>query len=149
MKVKSESEVAQSCPTPSNPMDCSLPGPSVHGIFQARVLEWVAISFSTRIKLCVRCSGNTQKGHQTQFMGEASLKWSKNEAEMGRQNVPRQTGVSEGLACSRNSGPLAMLWLESNISGEVTNKVSRAQEEARSYEPYKSLDFILKSMVSH
>ena len=46
MKVKSESEVAQSCLTPSDPMDCSLPGPSVHGIFQARVLEWVAIAFS-------------------------------------------------------------------------------------------------------
>jgi len=46
MKVKSESEVAQSCPTPSDPMDCSLPGLSVHGIFQARVLEWVAIAFS-------------------------------------------------------------------------------------------------------
>ena len=42
MKVKSESEVAQSCPTLSDPMDCSLPGSSVHGIFQARVLEWVA-----------------------------------------------------------------------------------------------------------
>ena len=40
MKVKSESEVTQSCPTLSNPMDCSLPGSSVHGIFQARVLEW-------------------------------------------------------------------------------------------------------------
>ena len=46
MKVKSESEVAQSCPTPSDPMDYSLPGSSVHGIFQARVLEWVAIAFS-------------------------------------------------------------------------------------------------------
>ena len=46
MKVKSESEVAQSCPTLSNSMDCSLPGSSVHGIFQARVLEWVAIAFS-------------------------------------------------------------------------------------------------------
>ena len=45
MKVKSESEVAQLCPTLRNPMDCSLPGSSVHGIFQARVLEWVAISF--------------------------------------------------------------------------------------------------------
>ena len=43
MKVKSESVVAQSCPTPSDPMDCSPPGPSVHGIFQARVLEWVAM----------------------------------------------------------------------------------------------------------
>ena len=43
MKVKSESEVAQLCPTPSDPMDCSLPGSSVHGIFQARVLKWGAI----------------------------------------------------------------------------------------------------------
>ena len=46
MKVKSEGEVAQSCLTPSNPMDCSLPGSAVHGIFQARVLEWGAIAFS-------------------------------------------------------------------------------------------------------
>ena len=46
MKVKRESEVAQSCPTLSDPMDCSLPGSSVHGIFQARVLEWGAIAFS-------------------------------------------------------------------------------------------------------
>ena len=45
MKVKSESEVAQSCPTLSDPMVCSLPGSSVHGIFQARVLEWGAIAF--------------------------------------------------------------------------------------------------------
>jgi len=51
MKVKSESEVAQSCPTLSDPMDCSLPGSFVHGIFQARVLEWVAIAFSIRIRL--------------------------------------------------------------------------------------------------
>ena len=46
MKVKSESEVAQSCPTLSDLMDCSLPGSSVHGIFQARALEWGAIAFS-------------------------------------------------------------------------------------------------------
>ena len=46
MKVKSESEVAQSCPTLSDSMDCSPPGSSVHGIFQARVLEWGAIAFS-------------------------------------------------------------------------------------------------------
>ena len=46
MKVKGESEVTQSCPTLSDPMDCSLPGSSVHGIFQARVLEWGAIAFS-------------------------------------------------------------------------------------------------------
>ena len=46
MKVKSESEVTQSCPTLSDPMDCSPPGSSIHGIFQPRVLEWVAIAFS-------------------------------------------------------------------------------------------------------
>ena len=46
MKVKSESEVVQSCPTLSDPMNCSLPGSSIHGIFQARVLEWGAIAFS-------------------------------------------------------------------------------------------------------
>ena len=46
MKVKSESEVGQSCPTLGDPMDCSLPGSSIHGIFQARVLEWGAIAFS-------------------------------------------------------------------------------------------------------
>ena len=49
MKVKTESEVAQSCPTVSDPMDCSPPGSSIHGIFQARVLEWGAIAFSGSI----------------------------------------------------------------------------------------------------
>ena len=49
MKVKSESEVTQSHPTLCDPMDCSLPGSAVHGIFQARVLEWVAIAFSNLI----------------------------------------------------------------------------------------------------
>ena len=46
MKVKTESEVTESCPTLSDPMDCSLLGSSVHGLFQARVLEWGAIAFS-------------------------------------------------------------------------------------------------------
>ena len=50
MKVKSESEVAQSCLTLSDPMNCSLPGSSAHGIFQARVLEWGAMAFS---EICV------------------------------------------------------------------------------------------------
>ena len=66
MKVKSENEVAQvvylkvtqSCPTPSDPMDCSLPGSSIHGIFQARVLEWGAIAFSNEIDSAQEmCSG--------------------------------------------------------------------------------------------
>ena len=50
MKVKSESEVAQLCPTLSDPMYCSPPGSSVHGIFQARVLEWGAIAFSNTLE---------------------------------------------------------------------------------------------------
>ena len=59
MKVKSESEVTQLCPTLSDPMDCSLPGSSVHGIFQARVLEWGAIDFSaisSRLFISLACS---------------------------------------------------------------------------------------------
>ena len=56
MKVKSQSKVAQSCLTLSDPMDCSLPGSSVHGIFQARVLEWGAIAFSDR-----ECSSEQKK----------------------------------------------------------------------------------------
>ena len=53
MKVKSESEVSQPCPTLSDTMDCSLPGSSVHGIFQARVLEWGAIAFSENNSYCI------------------------------------------------------------------------------------------------
>ena len=55
MKVKSESEVSQSCPTLSDTMDYSLPGSSIHGIFQARVLEWGAIAFSeqNRMNYCL------------------------------------------------------------------------------------------------
>ena len=55
MKVKSECEVAQSCPTVSDLMDCSLPGSSAHGIFQARVLEWDALAFSNKAQL-MKCN---------------------------------------------------------------------------------------------
>ena len=58
MKVKNESEVAQSCLTLSDPVDCSLPGSSIHGILQARVLEWGAIAFSENsleIQFIVTC----------------------------------------------------------------------------------------------
>ena len=55
MKVKSESEVAQSCPTPSDPVVCSLLGSSTHGILQARVLEWGTIAFSGPLYFCTVC----------------------------------------------------------------------------------------------
>ena len=61
MKVKSESEVAQSCPTLSDPMDCSPPGSSVHGIFQARVLEWGAIAFSELWFICCQIFATTMQ----------------------------------------------------------------------------------------
>ena len=65
MKVKSESEFAKSCLTSSNPMDCSLPGSSIHGIFQARVLEWGAIAFSKY--LCILRLYLTQKSGHVEF----------------------------------------------------------------------------------
>ena len=59
MKVKSDSEVAQSCPTLSDPIDYSLPGSSIYGIFQARVLEWGAITFSSIYPTPVYSSKNS------------------------------------------------------------------------------------------
>ena len=64
MKVKSESEVAQSCPTLSDPMDCSLLGSSIHGIFQARVLEWGAIAFSEWLKQLSNIAADGDCSHE-------------------------------------------------------------------------------------
>jgi len=63
MKVKSESEVTQSYLTLSDPMDCSPPGSSVHGIFQARVLEWVAIAFSVDLPVREVPNVETKRGN--------------------------------------------------------------------------------------
>ena len=65
MKVEGESEVTPLCPALSNPMDCSLPGSSVHGMFQARVLEWVAIAFS----------GNTGDPGSIPGLGRSPEEW--------------------------------------------------------------------------
>ena len=72
MKVKSESEVAQSYSTLSNPMDRSLAGSSVHGIFQARVLEWAVIAFSGTWKLV---GANVRTLKQTDLLHSKKLKW--------------------------------------------------------------------------
>ena len=61
---ESESEVTQSCPTPRDPMDCSPPGSSVHGIFQARVLEWVAIAFSSPYTTLTQTTGPSLEGQK-------------------------------------------------------------------------------------
>ena len=70
MKVKSESEVAQPCPTLSDPMDCSLPGSSAHGIFQARILEWGAIAFLTFKKLLLVKYGDSIREEYLQLSGK-------------------------------------------------------------------------------
>ena len=79
MKGKSENEVAQSCPTLCDPMDCSLPGSSAHGIFQARVLEWVAIAFShyRGLECKSRKSRNTWSNRQIWLW---SAEWSRAKA---------------------------------------------------------------------
>ena len=66
-KVKSESEVAESCPTLSNPMDCGPPGSSIHGIFQARVLEWGAIAFSVSVSTFPKGVRDLRAKFQPQF----------------------------------------------------------------------------------
>ena len=61
MKVKSESEVTQSCPSLNDPMDCSPPGSSIHGSFQARVLEWGAMAFSLQKSFVEQGSGSMKE----------------------------------------------------------------------------------------
>ena len=73
MKVKSEREVTQLCPTLRDPIDCSLPGSSIHGIFQARVLEWGAIAFSALCYSCVQISCS----FYTSNIWEENVPWNK------------------------------------------------------------------------
>ena len=73
MKIKSESEVAQLCLTLRDPMDCSVPGSSAHGIFQARVLEWGAIAFS--IKKPSDCLIVKTKYHKTHLTRSCNDFW--------------------------------------------------------------------------
>ena len=94
MKVKSEneSEVAQSCPTLSNPMDCSLPGSSVHGIFQARVLEWGAIAFSET------APGLMQKGSQSLISFFRGNHTSQIEIDLFKKEKHKGVSVTRDLA---------------------------------------------------
>ena len=75
MKVKSENEVVQSCLTLRNPMDCSLPGLSIHGVFQARVLEWGAIAFSLLPSSVYEVPWAGTKGGLLQVLAVTQLKF--------------------------------------------------------------------------
>ena len=75
MKVESESEATQSCPTLSDPTDCSLPGSSIHGIFQARVLQWGAIAFSKNWAAC--CGYNSKQDDRLPALRDLAFCWEK------------------------------------------------------------------------
>ena len=88
MKVKSESEVTQSCPTLSDPMDCSLPGSSIHGIFQARVLEWGAIAFSeTNPSNTLILDFQPQDWENKVHIVCGTLLWQPQQTNTGRQSI--------------------------------------------------------------
>ena len=102
MKVKSESGVTQSCPTLSDPMDCSLPGSSIHGIFQARVLEWGAIVFSDSVKGVCNFLGSVSPLVRFEMAGQCyscySLvlfgKWRRESPWRMRAGRPQRRGLS-------------------------------------------------------
>ena len=106
MQVKSESEVAQSCPTLSNPMDCSLPGSSVHGIFQARVQEWGAIAFSgsassgslkTAVKVLARTVSSQDSVGRICFQAHSFGFWSLEPSRVGqKRSFPCHVAFSVG-----------------------------------------------------
>ena len=92
MKVKSESEVAQPCPTLSDPMGCSQPGSSVHGIFQARVLEWDAIDKRLLLIQATVCQHNGQPGRNGQILRYGLLRLNQEEIEnMNRPATSTET----------------------------------------------------------
>ena len=86
MKVKSESEVAQSCLTLSNPMGCSPPGPSIHGIFQARVLEWGSIAFSFLSSSAHKASASPRHLPEMQILRSHTTSTGPKTGEVGPRN---------------------------------------------------------------
>ena len=102
MKVKSESEAAQSCPTLSDPTDYNLPGSSVHGIFQARVLEWGAIAFSvppcSQVQFTSRRGGYRDAQRLGSFLAPPSL--TRDPGESLSNSVPLGSLLQSGRSSS-------------------------------------------------
>ena len=117
---ESESEDAQSCPTPSDPMDCSLPGSSIHGIFQARVLEWGAIAFSnwdtTGLLLpdlcCVKSATSWAISHLTRICADNFS---------NKEQAQIQMPVSLGLMTSIYQ-QTSLWWTGGNVGGYHMSK---------------------------
>ena len=117
--VKSESEVAQLCPTRSDPMDCSPPGSPIHGIFQARVLEWGAVTFS----------GN----NSLSFFLKRPMSWTQVITHCGKENtLTTQTLCSVDVKMSDTQKPKALLWFPDRMGTlkEKDNKWSSGQNSA-------------------
>ena len=107
MKVKSESEVAQSCPTLSDPMDCSLPDSSIHGISQARVLEWGAIALSlcnVWQRIIVGSQRDRRQGLKKTEREELAARGSKKPNSPDLVIVPKFSETSPDLLLAEASG---------------------------------------------
>ena len=98
MKLKSESEVAQSCPTLSDPMDCSPPGSSIYGIFQAKVLEWAAIAFSTlHLRAGLTCQHRWSRLHRIPCVCQCDV--NRHEAETFSVHTVGFTSCTPVICC--------------------------------------------------
>ena len=97
MKVKSESEVTQSCPTLSDPMDCNLPGSFIHGIFQARVLEWGAIHFSTPILMLLEITTLINTEHWDSLLARFWENKNQTDSSQKEKKEKKQTEILEKL----------------------------------------------------
>ena len=126
MKVKSESEVSQSCPTLSDPMDCSLPGSSVHGIFQARILEWGAIAFSWDLLLL-------SKNYRRLFIVKPVVRFRAFREHHGSLDQSPALGGNRGLRC--------VVWADSQVFSLPTlcspTKQLKASNKQHSKETHK------------
>ena len=121
-----ESEVAQLCPTLSKPMDCSLPGSSIHGIFQARILEWGAIAFSEEVGLALK-KGKREAVLQRNClrMQSISKRLNQNKCSSPPLKMAHWRASSSSPPCSR---ALAVLVAERNNLGKAWPLRERSEE---------------------